>query len=166
MLTLPQVFDREAQSYAYVRFTVTMDEMQKPAVEGFPAVFAQLAEQGIAPVGAPFYNYRRIDMATTLDVEAGIPVEKIGENKDKVHFGTLPAGRFAGLTWHGHPDKLEPVTAVLIGWTRLMEMPFDMDEQSDGDYFACRLEIYETDPDDEPDMDKWVTHLAFKLRDA
>lgn len=165
MLTLPQVFDRPEQFYAYMTFQVRMDQMQQPAMEGFPAVFQLLAAQGITPSGAPFYNYRRIDMSTTLDVEAGVPVSRPGQDSGTIRFGTLPAGRFAGLTWLGHPDKLEPATAVLIGWTRLLQLPLDMEVRPDGDHFACRLEIYETDPDDEPDMDKWVTHLAFRLKD-
>jgi hypothetical protein len=165
MLSLPEVSKRVEQSYAYMSFTVRMDEMQKPAVEGFPAIYAFLAEQDISPTGAPFYNYRQIEMSTTLDVEAGIPVADPGKASNNIHFGTLPAGRFAGLDWIGHPDKLEPATAVLIGWTRLMQMEFDMDERFDGDHFACRLEIYETDPEDEPNMEKWLTRLAFKLQD-
>ena len=165
MLTLPEVFERPQQSYAYMLFTVRMDQMQKPALEGFPAIFQSLALQGITPTGAPFYNYRRINMAETLDVEAGIPVSRPGEDSGPIRFGTLPAGRFVGLTWHGHPDKLEKVTGVLIGWTRLAQTLLDVEELPDGDHFACRLEIYETDPDEQPDMDKWVTHLAFKLKD-
>jgi effector-binding domain-containing protein len=165
MLTLPEIVERAAQPYAYITFQVRMDQMQQPATEGFPAIFALLGQQGITPTGAPFYNYRRIDMATTLEVEAGVPVAHEGQGAERIKFGVLPAGRFVGLDWHGHPDKLEPVTAVLIGWTRLMQLPFDMEKRADGDHFACRLEIYETDPDDEPDMDKWVTRLAFKLRD-
>ena len=54
---------------------------------------------------------------------------------------------------------------MLIGWLRLTQQPLDMEERADGDHFACRLEIYETDPAEEPDMDKWVTELAFKLKD-
>lgn len=165
MLTLPEVFEREQQSYAFITFTVRMDEMQKPAQEGFPVLFQTLEQQGITPTGAAFYNYRRINMAETLDVEAGVPVARQGQDTDKVKFGTLPGGRFVGLTWHGHPDKLEPVTGLLIGWTRQTQTPLDVEELPDGDHFACRLEIYETDPDEEPDMEKWVTHLAFKLKD-
>jgi effector-binding domain-containing protein len=165
MLTLPEVFERAEQSYAFIPFTVRMDEMQKPAQEGFPLLLHTLDQQGITPAGAPFYNYRRINMAETLDVEAGIPVSREGQEAGPVKFGTLPAGRFVGLTWHGHPDKLEPVTGLLIGWTRQTQTPLDMEELSDGDHFACRLEIYETDPHVEPDMEKWVTHLAFKLKD-
>ena len=164
MLTLPMVIERSVQPYAYMNFTVRMDEMQTPAREGFPAIFAHLAEHGIDPVGPAFYNYRRINMSDTLDVEAGVPVREPGQGTDKIQFGTLPAGRYAALTWFGHPDKLEPAAAVLIGWTRQMQMPFDMEERAGSDHFACRLEIYETDPEEEPDMEEWVTHLEFKLK--
>lgn len=165
MLTLPQIIERPAQAYAFMRFTVRMDEMLKPADEGFPIVFKTLAEQGIQPTGAAFYNYRRINMAETLDVEAGVAVERHGTATQQVEFGTLPAGRFVTVRWHGHPDQLEAVTAMLIGWVRLTERPLDVDERADGDHFACRLEIYETDPAEQPDMDQWWTELAFKLKD-
>jgi len=165
MLTLPETITRPPQPYAYITFTVRMNEMQKPASEGFPAIFALLAEQGIEPVGAPFYNYRRINMTDTLDVNAGVPVARSGSDSGDIRFGILPGGRFVSLSWHGHPDKLEPVTGMLIGWLRLTQQALDMEERADGDHFVCRLEIYETNPGDEPDMDKWVTELAFKLKD-
>lgn len=165
MLTLPKIIERSPQAYAFMRFTVRMDEMMKPAEEGFPLVFKTLAEQGIQPIGAPFYNYRRINMAETLDVEAGIAVEQPGSATKHVTFATLPEGRFATLRWHGHPDQLEAVTAMLIGWLRLTEQPLDVEERADGDHFACRLELYETDPAAQPDMSQWMTELAFKLKD-
>jgi effector-binding domain-containing protein len=165
MLTLPQIIERPARTYAFMRFTVRMDEMLKPADEGFPIVFKTLAEQGIQPTGAAFYNYRRINMADTLDVEAGIAVERPGTATQQVEFGTLPAGRFVTLRWHGHPDQLEAVTTLLIGWVKQTERPLDVEERADGDHFACRLEIYETDPAEQSDMTQWVTELAFKLKD-
>ncbi|WP_332714062.1 GyrI-like domain-containing protein [Pelagibacterium mangrovi] len=165
MLTLPKIIDRPEQAYAYVTYTVRMDEMKTPADQGFPKLFGYLAGQGIEPIAAPFYNYRRIDMENTLDVEAGVPVAQGGEAGVGVRFGVLPAGRYVTLEWHGGFDDLEQVTAVLIGWVRLIGERFDMQEQRDGDHFACRLEIYETDPSREPDPEKWVTTLAFKLVD-
>ena len=121
MLTLPENITRQPQAYAYVNFTVRMNQMQQPAQEGFPLLFGYLAEQGIEPVGAAFYNYRRINMADTLDVEAGVAVTRTGPDSDRVRFGTLPGGRFVTLKWHGHPDKLEKVTGMLISqwiWRR------------------------------------------------
>lgn len=165
MLTLPEIVERPAQPYIYVPFTVRMDEMQKPANEGFPEVFAYLDKHGLKPVGEAFYSYRRINMAETLDVEAGIAVEAAGPDEGAVRNGTLPAGRFATLSWTGHPDKLMTVTGMLIGWLKETGQTMDVEEKADADYFACRLEIYETDPGDVPDMNDWVTTLAFKLRD-
>lgn len=165
MLTLPKTETRAAQPYVYVPFTVTMQQMQDPAREGFPLVFQHLEKHGLKPVGAAFYNYRRINMEKTLDVEAGIAVEALGPEEGRVRNGTLPAGNFIGLSWTGHPDQLMTVTGMLIGWVNLTQQKFDMEAKPDGDHFACRLEIYESDPDEIPNMEDWVTTLAFKLRD-
>ncbi len=165
MMTLPEITERQAQTYVYVPFTVTMQQMQKPANEGFPQVFDYIARHGLTPVGDAFYNYRRINMAETLDVETGIAVEQAGPEEGAVKVGTLPGGRFMGVTWHGHPDALEKVTGVLIGWSNLTQQPFDQWSEGKDDHFACRLEIYESDPAEVPNMDEWVTTLAFKLRD-
>ncbi|WP_127143445.1 GyrI-like domain-containing protein [Pelagibacterium montanilacus] len=165
MLTLPEIVTRPEQPYAYIPFTVRMDQMQTPADQGFSSLFPFLAGQGIAPAAAPFYNYRRINMADTLDVEAGVPVGLAGQEGEGVRFGTLPAGRYATVAWHGHFDGLVQATAMLIGWCRLVGHEFDMHARPDGDYFACRLEIYETNPASTPDPKDWVTTLAFKLAD-
>ena len=165
MLTLPEVVERPDRPYAYIPFTVRMNQMQTPADEGFPALFAHLGKAAIRPAGAAFYNYRRIDMSDTLDVEAGVAVDKTGADSGTVRFGTLPAGRYLTVTWHGHPDKLYDVTGLLIGWAKEREHKLDVQEAADGDHFSCRLEIYESDPVEEPDMNKWVTVLEFKLRD-
>jgi len=165
MMTLPEITERKAQHYIYVPFTVTMQQMQRPADEGFPQIFDYVARHGLTPMGDAFYNYRRIDMENTLDVEAGIAVQAPGPDEGAVRNGTLPGGRFVELTWRGHPDKLMDVTATLIGWVNLNQEEFDMQEKADGDHFACRLELYESDPEAVPNLDDWVTSLAFKLWD-
>lgn len=165
MLNLPEIRTRQAQNYIYVPFTVTMQQMQRPANDGFPLLFAYLERHGLTPIGDAFYNYRRIDMAGTLDVEAGIAVIGPGPVDGAVRNGVLPGGQFAEVTWIGHPDKLIDATAMLIGWIGLTGRPMDMVSQPDGDQFACRLEIYESDPVEHPNLDEWVTSLAFKLVD-
>lgn len=165
MMTLPKVIERAAMPYVFVPFTVRMEQMKTPADEGFPQLFAYLGRHGIEPAGAPFYNYRRIDMANTLDLEVGIPLRTAGPDDGAVRAGTLPGGRFMELSWHGPYDDLMQVTGLLIGWSRLTEQRLDMREAADGDHFACRLEIYETDPSEVPDPKDWVTTLAFKLAD-
>ena len=165
MLSTPRFEDHPAQAYAYIDYTVSMAELKKAADEGFPALFAGLAQIGIAPTAAPFFNYRRIDMARTLDIEVGVPVDRAGPGNGTLKFGTLPAGKYVALTHTGHYDGLYDATAMLIGWARENGIAWDRVEKSDGDHFACRLEIYESDPVEQPDMDTWVTRLEFKLAD-
>ncbi len=162
MLTLPELIDRPERPYAFLPFTVTMANMSKAADEGFAKLDAALEKRGIEPLSAPFFNYRRIDMERTLDIEIGFPVASIGSDGEDLRFGTLPAGRFACLGWTGPYDKLIDVTSMLIGWARLVGVQWDMHPSPEGDWFACRLEIFETDPKAEPDPNKWVTRLEFK----
>ena len=42
-------------------------------------------------------------------------------------------------------------------------LTWDVTQATDGERWAARLEIYETDPAEEPDMTKWTTQLAFRL---
>ena len=162
MLTIPVIEERAAVAYAYISYDLPMDQMEKPAQEGFPALLAWLRQHGVSPTGAAFYNYRRIDMATTLTVEAGVAVDRAIAGDARVKFGTLPAGQFVTTTYSGHYDGLYDATAMLIGWAKERGIAWDMVQQPDGDHFACRLEIYQTDPSEEPDPTKWVTRLEFK----
>jgi hypothetical protein len=57
------------------------------------------------------------------------------------------------------------VTADLLRWAADRDLVFDQHAGPEGEVWGCRLEIYETDPDDEPDMNRWVTTLAFRLAD-
>lgn len=165
MMTTPEIFERPAQNYIYVPFTVRMNQMQQPAQDGFPQVFAHVGKTGLTPIGPAFYNYRRINMAGTLDVEAGVAVDAPALAGGNVTAGTLPGGRFVRTVWHGHPDKLEGITGQLIAWVERAGEKFDMETRGPDDFFACRLELYESDPDEVPDMDEWVTVLEFKLKD-
>ncbi|MBS3848470.1 GyrI-like domain-containing protein [Devosia sp. J2-20] len=162
MLTVPRFQDLPVQTYAYISFTVSMAEMAQPANEGFPALFSWLSANGITPTGAPFYKYNRIDMARTLEVEAGVPVDRAAAGDDTVKFSQLPAGHYVWTTHTGPYDDLYDATAMLIGWAKERGIEWDSATQSDGHHFACRLEIYETDPEQEPDPDKWVTTLRIK----
>jgi len=162
VLTIPIIQDHAARAYAYIDFTVTMAEIKKAADEGFPALFAGLAKLGVTPIGAPFFNYRRIDMARTLDIEVGVPVDRVVAPEGAIKFGELPAGKYAAMTHTGHYDGLYDATAMLIGWAKERGIAWDVVEKSDGAHFACRLEIYETDPSAEPDPAKWETRLLFK----
>ncbi|NDZ81963.1 GyrI-like domain-containing protein [Streptomyces sp. SID10853] len=168
----PVVVERAAQPYAAIRETVTMDT--------FPVVADRLAEvsdwlavHGTEPAGAPFFRYGVIDMERGMEVEAGVPVAgppqgaggEAAADAGEVFTGTLPAGRYLTVTHIGHPDELLGVTAGLLEWAAARGMEWDMVKADVVEEWGCRLEIYKTDPREEPDMSKWETELAFRLAD-
>jgi effector-binding domain-containing protein len=165
MLTEPEVITRDAQPYVAIRASVTMQTIGTILPELHPQVFAWLGERGIPPAGAPFWKYNVIDMERAMEVEVGAPVAAAVDGDGQVLAGVLPAGRYATLRYTGHPDGLFGATVALLDWAKQQNLTFDVSQTEDGDRWAARLEIYETDPAIEPDMTKWTTQLAFRLAD-
>ena len=126
-------------------------------------VFGWLAARGAAPAGAPFWKYNVIDMDRQLEVEAGAPVAVAVPGDDRVLAGVIPGGQYAIVRYTGHPMGLYDATAALLDWAAGQGLAWDVTKTEDGDRWGARLEIYESDPAQEPDMDKWVTDLAFRL---
>jgi len=159
----PVIAERPAQPYVGISAQVTMQTMDSILPPLMPQVFAWLGERGIPPAGPPFWKYNVIDMDRLLEVEVGVPVTAPADGDDRVLAGVLPAGRYAILRHTGHPDELIDVIASLREWATQEGLTWDFSNTPDGERWAARLEIYETDPADEPDMSKWTTQLAFRL---
>jgi effector-binding domain-containing protein len=158
----PRVVNRAEQPYVAIRGVVTMRTIPEIA-DRFPEIFGWLSARGIDPAGAPFLKYNVIDMERQLDIEAGVPVATTVEGSDPIRPGVLPSGRFATVTHVGPFDQLIHVTRDLLDWAAERGLEWDMAQTAAGERWGCRLESYETDPNDEPDMSKWKTVLAFRL---
>jgi effector-binding domain-containing protein len=162
MPTEPRIRWRAAQPYVAIRRLVTMRTIPEIA-DRVPVVFGWLAARGIEPAGAPFLRYRVIDMDRHLDIEAGVPVNAAIEGDEDVICDILPGGRYATFTHVGPFDKLMDVTAALLDWAAREGLTWDMIETENGQEWGCRLELYNTNPMEEPDTSKWETELAFRL---
>jgi len=158
----PSIVERPEQPYVAISGLVTMQTVGAIA-DRLPEVFVWLAEHGLEPTGAPFLRYNRIDMKRQLEVEVGVPVAATAEDDGEVRSSVLPAGRYATVTHLGHPDELIGVTTALLDWAAQQGLRWDMSETDHGQRWGCRLEVYNTDPAEEPDMRKWETELAFRL---
>jgi effector-binding domain-containing protein len=165
MLTLPKIVERRAQPYVAMRRSVNIP-FGDVIDATMPKLWQWIGAHRIEPAGPPFFKYNVIDMAHELEIEFGAPTATLLQADDQVVTGTLPAGRYATLTYHGHYDNLVEVNAVLIGWANLHQHKFDMQPTPKGDRFACRLEVYPNDPREVPNSDDWETVLAFKLADG
>jgi effector-binding domain-containing protein len=132
----------------------------------FGEVFAWLGGRGITAAGAPFFRYRVVDMNRELEVDAGVPVAAAVAGDGRVVPDVLPAGRYATLSHIGPPSDLAGVTSALLDWAAGLGLTWDMSPGDSGDRWGGRLEIYLSDPAEEPDMSKWETQLAFRLADG
>jgi effector-binding domain-containing protein len=163
MTTKPEVVERQAQPYVAIRAHVTWQTIGVTLPGLHPQVFAWLDQRGVPPAGHPFWKYNVIDMDGEMEVEVGVPVPGTVDGDDRVLAGVLPAGRYATLRYTGHPDGLVGPTESLQEWAGQHNLTWDLAQTEDGERWAARLEIYETDPAVEPDMTKWTTQLAFRL---
>ncbi len=143
MTTEPEVSELPARPYAAIPASVTMDT--------------------IGTVVPPLNG--EVFMARSLEVEAGCPVAGPVTGDERVVADVLPAGRYATLSHVGHPSTLVAATAALLDWAAAKDLKWDMVPSASGERWGARLEIYLTDPKNEPDMTKWVTELAFRLAD-
>jgi effector-binding domain-containing protein len=167
-MSTPEIVTRAEQPYVALRGQVSMAEIGPFAVRT-PEVFAWLGAHGVAPAGPPFLKYNVIDMMRQLEIDNGVPVAAPpnvdGDGDGEMVSGVLPAGRYATLTHVGHPSELMDATKALLDWAAEQNLTWDRSPSPDGERWGSRLEVYLTDPREEPDMSKWVTQLAFRLAD-
>src|SRR5215204_4646958 len=111
----PRIVTRPEQSYVGIRAAVTLDTIGRVA-DRIGELIGWLSARGAAPAGAPFLRYWVIDMERRLEVEAGVPTASPIAGEGDVVTGALPAGRYAVLDHHGHPDELIGATGALLAW--------------------------------------------------
>jgi effector-binding domain-containing protein len=162
MITEPQVEDRPEQPYVAMRTQATMQELDIVIPQRLGEVFAWLAQQGIAPSGAPFARYLVINMMALLDIEVGVPVATALSGDDRISTGVLPAGRYASLVYTGIDSGIE-ANAALLNWGAEKGLVWDTWKTEQGNAFGARLESFLTNPDEEPDRAKWKTEVAIRL---
>ncbi len=165
MLSEPKVVEREEQPYLGIAGSVRMGEIGPFMEVALPELFAWLGGKGIAPVGAPFMRYNILEMELGLELEVGVPIAATVPGDGRIEAGVLPAGRYGSLIYTGDYDGLVEANESLQRWARDNGLDWAMLETDRGDRFACRLEVYMTDPTSEPDPARWQTEITYLLAD-
>jgi effector-binding domain-containing protein len=163
MTSEPTIIQRPSQPYVAITARVTMTEISTAVPPLSQELFGWLGAQRIKPAGPAFWRYTVLDMSGYLQIEAGEPTAGPVAGDERVHSGVLPAGRYATLRHIGHPKTLIDATARLLEWADQQDLHWDVAPSPEGERWGCRLEIYHTDPQQQPDMNKWETELAFRL---
>ncbi|MDC9824806.1 GyrI-like domain-containing protein [Devosia sp. ZB163] len=163
MLSEPKIVSRPDQPFAAIRISLDREEIAARAPPLIGEVAGWLGSKGVAPAGAPFFNYIEMTDGRPMVMEVGFPTDTELVGDGRVRTGTIPAGRFATLSHTGPYDGLYEANHALGAWLEKQDEPRPMASQSRGQYDHSHLEIYWTDPQQEPDPQRWVTEVAFRL---
>jgi hypothetical protein len=104
-----------------------------------------------------------------MEIDVGVPVAAPIEGDGRVIADVLPAGSYVTTIYTGNVmnDGLMRATGDLLAWAEKNGVMWDKWQSgATGEGWKARVEFYLTDPDDEPDLDKWDTELAFKVADS
>lgn len=162
MVTEPKIQHRNAEHYVAIPAELTMQEMAQTS-QIFDQLVAWLAARDIQEYGKLFIRYIVIDMAAKMQLEFGAFLPNAIEGDAQVVTGVIPEGDYATLVYHGHYDGLYDANGQMVKWAHEHQVKWDQFDSDKGDGFISRLEIYVTDPEEEPDPAKWETILAFKV---
>ena len=164
MLTLPKIVEFQARKYVATRLNVVIpfDSEIDPA---FDELWDAFRRAGVEPDGIEFIKFNLIDMPR-LEIEVGMTTESTLTLSGRLVQGELPGGRYVSSTYTGSYDGLYDGTAMLIGWAKEKGIKWDVVPTAAGDLFACRLEIHENNPSNEPDPSRLVTTLMIKMADG
>lgn len=160
--TAPIVEERDEQAYVGIRTLVTMRDLDSVIPGLLDEVAAWLERQGLAPQGPPLIRYHAIDMDTELDITLGFPVTGAIEGDGCVMAESLPAGRYAALTYTGVDNGIQG-NGALIDWIAAQGLRMDYRSEERKDLFSGRVEFLIDGPEDDPDPSQWRTEVAIRL---
>ena len=144
MIEEPRTEQRPARPYVAVRRTVSHDGFPAAIDSALPRLFGWLEASGVDPAGAPMIRYRG-ESADGYDVDLAVPVASpAAEVGSGLTTDELPAGSYAVVTHFGPYEHLAEGHGVVDAWIAEADLTQD-------DAAGARVEVYVTDPRNEPD---------------
>lgn len=129
--------------------------MSSAMTEMIGKTFERAIAEAIGPVGPPFC--RSFGNANgVFDLEVGFPVSENVSSNDEVHASALPGGLMAHIRHVGPFDRTGPAYKHIETWIEANGM------EKAGDPW----EVYLTDPDTEPDPEKYQVDIFWPVRHA
>ena len=160
LLEPPRIVERPRQDCLGIRVVTPFRGMLSARDELLKELYAWLPGHGVDEVGPFFLRLHVIDMSGPMDLEVGVITPRALAGDARVQPATLPAGRYATLTYRNHSLR---ANRALIEWAADQGIVFDRSETPEGDRFACRYEAFRTDPRTEPRKTKWEVELNFRI---
>ncbi|MEV4517709.1 GyrI-like domain-containing protein [Dactylosporangium sp. NPDC049525] len=118
------------------------------------------ADERAVAYGHTFFRLHVVDMNGPMDVEVGVITDEPVQGDDRVRTATLPAGRYASLTYVNHGRR---ANGMLRDWVQEQGLTLDFTTSPEGEHFGCRYEAYLTDPRFERMKTRWHVELSIRL---
>lgn len=164
MLTEPRIIEKADQPYAAILLTLRQPEIAQQAPPLIADVIEWVTGQGGELAGAPFFNYVNFFADGTMDMQVGMPTDRVLPAGGRFATGTLPGGRFAAITATAPYHELHDANMKLDAWVKAQGLTLDGRVEGDRFVGANRIEIYHKDPGEDPSGHP-VTEVAFRLAD-
>jgi len=167
MITEPKLESRPARHFIAIRTQVPIP-FGKYIGPLYKETSDWMADRGIPHAGPPIIRYLTTDMSRKLDIEVGWLVAGPVSGDERVSARVLPAGRYATMMYTGsyRGKGLYYATAALLEWAEKNGVRWAKSDRDGVEWWDARVELYHTDPEQEPDPKKWQTELVFLTADG
>lgn len=155
----PRLVDRPDQAYLGIQCVTPFRGMAGVHDKLTRELAAWITAHDVTGPGPFILRLNVVDMAGPMDIEVGYLTDAAPPGDDRVRPGTLPAGRYATLTYRGNGIA---GNRTLIEWAAEQGVAFDRRDDPAGDRFACRYEAFRTDPRRERRKTRWDIELNFR----
>ncbi|WP_319591912.1 SRPBCC family protein [uncultured Draconibacterium sp.] len=142
----------DEMQYAGIRETVPFIEVSREMSVMYGEISKFLAQNEIEMAGMPFALYHLMD-EENIDLECGIPIDANVEGNRTVKVATFPMTACACLDFYGDYSNLQEGHTAVQKWL----------ETHGFNLASAPMEIYLTDPQQEPDPANWVTRICYPV---
>jgi len=149
-----QIIEEAPQFVAAIKIRTNLSRIGEDIGTGFGTLMQALAQDGIAPSGAPLIVYHDvIEEETDGDIEICVPVDSTMSKNSEVYGRELEGGTMATAVHHGPYDEIAPAYHTLISWI----------SEHGHEVAGPPREIYLNDPRTVP-AEELLTRVDFPIR--
>ncbi len=145
--------DMEAMKALVIKADIPTSEVGPKMGEIYEYLFNYMMQNQVTPVGPPFALYLSFDPQGNTVFEAGLPIAEETTDSEEVEYREYPAAKVVSMLYTGPYEKMEPAYEQIIKYMRDNKLKA----------VGTSWEIYLTDPNEEPDPEKYQTIINFPI---
>jgi effector-binding domain-containing protein len=141
------------QTVLTIRDTCPSSEISKTLGSLYGEISMYMDKEGLKQVSQPFAIYHSYSPETT-DMEAGIPVDKMGKSNGRIKAGEIAAGNVVIADYYGPYEGSAAAHSAIDEWVKTNGKTVT----------GAPWEVYVTDPGVEKDPSKWLTQVVYPIQ--